>query len=558
MPGGGFLIIYMATPGKLLPIKPNPKIKPGAEFVTANPWFTTEPRALPPLDSIARDEIRFETIEQMLHDPDVYAGLMLLCLMALNEKLLITPAIKPQVQEPAVSPDVMPAPATPADKQNQNVQPPNQNAQPADNVPPGAEQTATQPQKVDARAQRAQDIADFCQRQVTRVQQFNTAMFQLIFYGLSFGNKVAEQILEVALRGTDAGKWCLKDIKPKPRECLAFVVDNFNNVLGFLGATAGQMSTVPFNTIVDINDVIPREKFVVFTYRPKDNDPRGQSHLDAAENGWTLKKRAWPEYLLFMMVCAIPGILATLKDDVGEQTVYEDDGVTPKRDADGEVIKISGYQFLMNMLSKMRNHQVGVAPDGTQFTLLEANTDGEVFGKFFQVVKKEIGMAILHQELATRDAEHQTKGSTTTQFTVIDLLVFWIRDIAAGMVRYDIFKPLVRYNFGDDDADELLPECSYGDTEARNWAQDATAASSLAEKLTESQWDFVTKQLGIPMPTDAERSLRRAAKLMMQQLSANGGNNNNQQAGDKKPDNNNDNKAPAPAGGNNQKQGGGN
>jgi phage gp29-like protein len=68
----------------------------------------------------------------------------------------------------------------------------------------------------------------------------------------------------------------------------------------------------------------------------------------------------------------------------------------------------------------------------------------------------------------------------------IDLIVFWLRDTAAEMVRYDIFKPLVRYNFGEDAADELLPKTSYGDTEARDWAVDAAAAAKLAANLTES------------------------------------------------------------------------
>jgi phage gp29-like protein len=216
------------------------------------------------------------------------------------------------------------------------------------------------------------------------------------------------------------------------------------------------------------------------------------------------------------MVSAIPGILATLPPNSDEQVVYEDDGVTPVL-KDGEPLKISSAQFLLNLLAKMRNHQVAVAPDGTTFTLLEANTEGQAFTSALDHFSKEITLAILLQQLATKDSQHQTKSSTGSQFRIVDLLVFWVRDITAEMVKYDILKPLVRYNFGDDVANELLPQVSYGDTEARDWATDAAAIASMADKVTESQWDHLTSQLGIPLPTNAERSFRAMAKVLGQQ-----------------------------------------
>lgn len=504
----------------VVPIKPNRQIKPGAEYVTGSPFFTDQPRALPSREDSLRDgTITTEQIEQMLHDPDVYAGIFLIVLMALNEKLLITPAIKDDVADdgellPTESKGTGSQPAADTSKPADST-PANQK----DNVPVGSVDLKPAKKPVDPKVQLASDISDFCQRQVNRVPKFQSQMFQLCFDGLAHGNKVAEQVLEVPASGTDKDMWCLKAIKPKPREALAFVVDAYMNQIGFIGARPGMSSMVSYGTLVDPNDVIPREKFCVFTYRPRDNDPRGQTALDAAFNGWDLKRRGWSEYLLFMMVCAIPGILATLPPDADEMTVYEDDGTTPKRDAiTGEVIKVSAHQFLLNMLGKMRNHQVAVAPDGTNFTPLEAHGEGEVFTKFFQTVKKEITHAILLQDLATQDSTHQTKGSTGQQFRIVDLLVFWVRDTLAEMVRYDIFKPLVRYNFGDEAADELLPNCSYGDTEARDWATDATAAAQIKDGLTDSQWDFVTTQLGIPLPTDAERVERKQAKIAAQQM----------------------------------------
>jgi hypothetical protein len=82
-------------------------------------------------------------------------------------------------------------------------------------------------------------------------------MFQMVFEGMAHGNKVAEQVLEVAERGEDAGRWCLKTLKPKPREAVAFVVDAFNNEIGMLGAKPGQMAVVQTTIVADDRDIIP-------------------------------------------------------------------------------------------------------------------------------------------------------------------------------------------------------------------------------------------------------------------------------------------------------------
>lgn len=548
------VVFFVPMASNVVKIRPDRQIKPGAEYVSGSPYMAANQRVLPQFDDLASSPnvLSHQTIDNMLADPDVYAGLMLLALMALNEKLVITPAISETPAEieakqqdnadptkpsdPPVKDTVIPSdgsngtstePATDKQGGNPTVDP----TQDTEGQP-----AAAAPVPADPQVQLAADIADFCQRQVDRVPKFAASMFQMVYEGMAHGNKVAEQVLEIAERGQDAGRWCLKTLKPKPRESVAFVVDAFNNEVGMLGAKPGQMSIVNTTIVPSERDVIPREKFAVFTYRPKDNDPRGQTALLAARNGWEMKQRSWPEYLLFLMVSAIPGILATLPGAADEQVVYEDDGVTPKYDSTGEVVKVSAAQFLLNMLSKMRNHQVGVAPDGTNFTLLEANSEGEVFTRALDKFGSEITMAILFQQLATRDSTHQTKGATGSQARVIDLIVFWLRDTAAEMVKYDIFKPMVRYNFGDDAADELLPKVSYGDTESKDWGTDAQAAAALADKLTESQWTHVTTQLGIPAPTESELAFKRMAKLALAQVQQDGGNTSDGDTKDTAPD----------------------
>jgi hypothetical protein len=497
----------------VVPIKPNTKIKPGAEYVSGSPYAVDMPRVLPQYEENLRvggkAYLTHQLIDEMLCDPDVFAALMLLSLMALSEEILITPAVTESTTE-IHSKEPLPDVSTELPTEQKDNVP----AAGAVGSPDAAKPT---PKPANPKVQRAKEIADFCKYNYNRVPKLAAVIFSMCFEGMAHGNKAAEQVLEIGATGDYAGKWLLQDLKPKPRESIAFVVDAYMNELGLIGAKPGQMA-VTLNTFVpDSNDIIPREKFAVFTYRPKDKDPRGDTALQAALNGWDMKRRTFPEYLLFLMVSAIPGIIATLDPAAGEITVYEDDGLTPRKDADGNVITVEAHQFLLSMLGKMRNHQVGVAPAGTQFTMLQSNNKGEAFTQGLTTFSKEITMGMLFQHLATRDSEHQTKSSTGEQANVLDYIVWWLRDTLADMVRYDIFKPLVRYNFGDEDANELLPVCSYGDTDARSWAVDATAAGSLFPYATESQIDFLFTQLGIPLPTEAERAFKNMAKALSQQ-----------------------------------------
>lgn len=523
----------MASPApassRIVEIKPGARIKQGAQYVAGQQWFTMQPRALPStVDNTQRHQLSTETIEQMLHDPDVYAGIMLIVLMALSENIIVKPALMPDEQKAAATPDAGTDAQQPANDPAQT--------QPANDTGTVPAESSTTTPPVDARVQLAQDVADYIEREIKRIPSFKAVLFQMVFEGLAHGNKIGEKVYDIAKRGADAGRWVIKELCPLPRESVAFVADPFNHVVGFLGAQPG-MGMVMHGGLAPVDPalVIEPDKFFWFTYRPKDNSPIGQTIFDASHNGWDLKRRTWPEYLLFLMVAAIPGVLATLGKDADDQIIYEDDNVTPKRDADGEIVKVSASQFLLLLMQKIRNHQMLVAPEGTTFTLLEASTQGDAFGKAIRMFGGEITKGMLLQELATRDAEHQTKGSTGTQFTVVDHIIFWVRDIVAEMLKYRVFQYGVRQNFGDEAADELMPDMSLGDTEARDWAQDANAAAALADKLSESQWEHVTSQLGIPPPTDAERQLKALMQKALLQKPVDNGNGNDGGAGDGKP-----------------------
>jgi hypothetical protein len=127
-----------------------------------------------------------------------------------------------------------------------------------------------------------------------------------------FGNKVAElvSVLERDDGPGGARTWLrIRAIKPEPRQSVAFVVEQFMNLVGFLGATPGQ-ATPSTGSPLKPGDpaILPRDKFAVLSWRPRDCDPRGTSILRPAYEAWWRKRQMFPEYLKYLTQFAGPSL----------------------------------------------------------------------------------------------------------------------------------------------------------------------------------------------------------------------------------------------------------
>jgi hypothetical protein len=102
-------------------------------------------------------------------------------------------------------------------------------------------------------------------------------------------------------------------IKPKPLTATAFVVDAYMNVLGLLGAKPGHGAPSYAGAVIDpkSDQILPREKFAIFTFRPKHGDPRGTSILRPAYAAWWMKWQVHQEYLKYLAQFAGPGLIGT-------------------------------------------------------------------------------------------------------------------------------------------------------------------------------------------------------------------------------------------------------
>ncbi len=358
---------------------------------------------------------------------------------------------------------------------------------------------------------KAVDIAELCERSLCNLQRpFRQVLEDMLEGALAFGHKVAEKNYQMATAGKDRYKLVFSSIKVKPRRSVQFVVDEFMNVLGFAShRIVNRQDAAAAAAVNGIGPILPREKFAVLTLRSRDEDPRGTSSLLPAVNSWNLKQLTLPEYFKFLCQYALASLIAVLPagaddeeefDDQGEP-LFEDDGVTPKT--------ISATDVLGNQLERFRGGTYLIVKHGTVIQPIEVPGEGEAFREALKLFGNEITRGILLQTQATRESEHGTKAEGVQKMSVLEMLVWWLKGVVADMIRRDILRPLVRYNFGDAAAEELLPTVSLGDSERHDWAVDASAAAKLAPYLTDSQWDALTTSIGIAPPEEGEERPRR-------------------------------------------------
>jgi hypothetical protein len=364
--------------------------------------------------------------------------------------------------------------------------------------------------------EQAKEITDFCQRNIEGLARpfVSETLFELLD-GLAYGNRVAEQIYEVRQGGEDAGKLCLAMLKVKPIRSTAFVVDAYNNVIGLLGLIPGQGLSVLSGMLVGAPptapNLLPRRKFVVFTYRPKAGDPRGSSILRPAYNAWWLKQQLWPEYLKYLTQFGGPSLIGTTPEKTQNYPLLNADG-SIQTDTNGDPVYVEPEEAMLAALQEFRNGTAAAFPFGSTVTPLEMQGNGEAFLSAIELFDKQMAKAILCQTLATEQAQHQARAASQTHQDILALVVQHIKTCVEQMIVADILRPLVEYNFGPE-AVALTPTASLGDTAEEDFAGQATAIAALETSgyLDPTQYAGLDARLGLPKraPESIQQAIER-------------------------------------------------
>jgi hypothetical protein len=354
-------------------------------------------------------------------------------------------------------------------------------------------------------------IKDFWQRSLDAlpgiVEQITTEVLE---GGISGGHKLAEVTTDFG-RGEDSDRYVLKSIKTKERGTYAFVVDRFMNLVGLRALTPDKgpyddapAAKSPEQTSIAsaaadpgavYYNILPPDKFAIFTWNPKGNDPRGQAALNTAYDPWFGKKQGQQEEMKFIAQATVPSLVGFTPEGAGTTQTTDDLG-----NVTGDTTTlVTPEQKMADRLAEMKNGSVAAFPNGSDVKQFIPAGDGSIFANFFAYKDKQISLAITMQVLATNEAQFQTRAAAQTHKTLLDVVIDYIRTLATVYWR-KLFFNITKLNFGEDVARKHTTWLLFGAAAEGQLAGNAPAVVALHSSgyLSPNQYVWADEQLGAP------------------------------------------------------------
>lgn len=331
----------------------------------------------------------------------------------------------------------------------------------------------------------AVELVDFCEQNLEDLETPIGDTLWDMAGSMGRGNRVAEIVYHPFDSSPLPGRAVLQNLVVKPREVTAFVVDPYMRTLGLIGRQVGS-SMLHAGALVDPGstpNLLPREKFAVATFRPRNNDPRGTSAYRPAYNAWWLKMQAWQEYLKYLAQFASPLVVGT---------------AAPGKAIDATTGKeVSAITALLETLLKLHNGTAIAIPNGATVEVLFSQGEGQAFLNAIELFNREIRMAITTQTLASSEGEHASRAQAGVHQDALDTLLRQAKRSLCRMLRRDVLRNLVRYNFGDKVA-QLTPKVSLGEIQIEDIAKIYTSLGLIGYSLDPSQYAGIERRYNLP------------------------------------------------------------
>jgi hypothetical protein len=331
---------------------------------------------------------------------------------------------------------------------------------------------------------RALEIYDFDRRLIHRLGAEVDKINWQIMDAMALGSKMAEPLFELHEEGEDAGKMVWKTVHVKPNWAWRFVCDRMLNVLGFLSFS-----------LYGVYEVYDVKKFAWVSWMPRDNDPRGQSILNPANNGWNLKTLTWPIHYQNSVRFGSPSLDYELAEGDTADRIPLDANGNPIPNAK----PVPATVYAAQQLQSWKAGGIFCRPNGGDLNVIEPTTPGDALLSAFNLYNHEITLGIECQTRDKLEAEHGSKADSDGAQDRRELIIQYGRGVLAGFWRTLLHKAN-ELNFGKEDADTFTPYPSFG-TDATNKPALWRAASSLVASgyIGESQKEELDAEMGLPV-----------------------------------------------------------
>ncbi len=261
----------------------------------------------------------------------------------------------------------------------------------------------------------AEAVAEFCRWTLADMRGSVLDNLFAVMDALALGVSVTEINYKVIDDGPHKGRIGIASLKSKNPEIFFFDVDSFLN-LHALRIAGGEL--------------LPPDKFLIYSYQPQYENPLGSSDLRAAYRSWMIKEQLLNWWAKYLEKFGMPTVRGSYDSKAG----YSD---KEKR----------GF---LTALMQVHNETALMLPADMEVSLLEATRANEAgFEGAVAYMDRSIAKSILGETLT---ADSSDKGATYGLGQVhMDVLSFYLqklqRDLEETVMTEQLLARLVKYNF---------------------------------------------------------------------------------------------------------------
>jgi hypothetical protein len=333
-------------------------------------------------------------------------------------------------------------------------------------APPVTYEDVEEEDATEAEADLAYEIKESWDRAVAGLETPLEDFLWQLLDAIPKGCMLGEITYRMETEGRDAGRLMPLHLRPIARDTWAFEIDKAGNVVGFSGSEVDPQRAGP--------RVLPRDKFVLLSWLPRDGNPRGTPALDPIYDNWNAKQLLKPEFWAYLNQFASPSLFGTTAEDAGDVEETDDDG-----NLTGDTI--NAQEAMYRGLLRFKNGSVFVGPFGSTLTALNPAGDGSAFREAFEWHDRQIALGLLHSPRTMLEAQNSSKADSETAQDTLGVLARVGKKALAAAIRNDLIRPWVRLNWGDDAARRFCPEVALGMTEQQDFSRNANAVAKLAQ-----------------------------------------------------------------------------
>lgn len=348
----------------------------------------------------------------------------------------------------------------------------------------------------------AKQVLDECQESIDRLRPALDDVLRPVVESMCIEfSGAAEPVWEAVGSGRSVS-YRLKKLADLPREAWEFVVDEYKNVVGYIGIG-------PDGTPV----VLPPAKLAVMTWRPRAGDPRGRAMLRPAYADCDLTWRLLDPYYQHVKNFSDPFRIGKVKPMQRGRIPGID---PPARTGDPTPTKIGAAESMHYVLSRAGTAGFAVIGDEDSIETTFPQGSGEAYLNAFKFAGDNIVQAIIGDVRATQEAAFGSRASAEVGAGNKGLRVQSIRRLILSFVE-GILRTQTEMNHGPGIAAKFTPYVLYKDQErgptVTEWASGGWRMNdTIHQAEVDAKLGLTPREVGVEESTDNRLAQSTIAK----------------------------------------------